>query len=230
MDINSYELINDIKLSPISEKHRKDISHSKNIKEKKWKSLLSMKSPSESYAYQNDNRLRKNYSNGGSIISTIYRGSNGNKFSYSRREVKKAQKLFVIVLFFMFCWLPLYTSNTIMAFCQKSYCKPSDNLMDILIILSHINSAGSPFLYAFQMKDFRNTLKRMIFKGAINKQKIRELRREELFNGTSRCTRQSTIDGTLRPAVSDFYLYRKRRSSKSKSTERVYRKSHNQHC
>lgn len=58
---------------------------------------------------------------------------------------------------------------------------PSNTWLDVLIILSHINSAGSPFLYAFHMKDFRQALRRLICKGAINKHKLRDLRREELL-------------------------------------------------
>lgn len=102
------------------------------------------------------------------------------KLGYSR-EVKKAQKLFVIVVFFMICWIPLYTSNAIQAICSQCL-TISANLMDFLIILSHINSAGSPFLYAFHMKDFRMALRRLICKGAINQRKLRDLRREELFS------------------------------------------------
>ncbi|XP_027196098.2 tyramine receptor Ser-2-like [Dermatophagoides pteronyssinus] len=104
-----------------------------------------------------------------------------NKLSYSRREVKKAQKLFIIVLFFMVCWIPLYTSNAFEAFCPQCPKLPA-SVLDFLIILSHINSAGSPFLYAFHMKDFRQALRRLICKGAFNQRKLRDLRREELFN------------------------------------------------
>ncbi len=103
------------------------------------------------------------------------------KLSYSRREVKKAQKLFIIVVFFMLCWIPLYTSNTVQAFCSD--CKPPPSiLVDLLIILSHANSAGSPFLYAFHMKDFREALRRLFCKCAIRQQHLRDLRRQELFS------------------------------------------------
>lgn len=122
-----------------------------------------------------------------STTSSCCSQATGNKYkssSYSRREVKKAQKLFVIVVFFMLCWLPLYTSNTILAFCKD--CPMPPNLVDFLIILSHINSAGSPFLYAFHMKDFREALHKLIFKGAFNKRKLRDLRRQEMFSISSK--------------------------------------------
>lgn len=86
----------------------------------------------------------------------------------------------------MICWLPLYTSNTIQAFCHQNCPTPSPAWLDFLIILSHINSAGSPFLYAFHMKDFRQALRRLICMGAINKRKLRDLRREELFSISGR--------------------------------------------
>ena len=139
---------------------------------------------------------------------TIYRSrkldsSDRNRsLSYSRREVKKAQKLFVIVVFFMLCWLPLYTSNTIQAFCGSCPTPPAFWL-DFLIILSHANSAGSPFLYAFHLKDFRSALRRLICNGAINQRKLRDLRREEMFSISGR-SRGLTVSPDL-PSCSSFY-------------------------
>ena len=102
------------------------------------------------------------------------------KLSYSKREVKKAQKLFIIVVFFMLCWIPLYTLNTIKAFCP--HCESPRLLLDLFIILSHLNSVGSPFLYAFHMKDFREALRRLLCKCAIRQRHFRDLRRQELFS------------------------------------------------
>lgn len=103
------------------------------------------------------------------------------KISYSRREVKKAQKLFIIVVFFMLCWIPLYTYNTVQAFCLK--CRPPfEILVDSLIILSHINSVGSPFLYAFHMKDFREALRRLLCHCILQPRRFRDVRRQELLN------------------------------------------------
>lgn len=75
---------------------------------------------------------------------------------------------------------------------------PSNTWLDVLIILSHINSAGSPFLYAFHMKDFRQALRRLICKGAMSKHKLRDLRREELLFSISGHHRSRTqLHGTL---------------------------------
>lgn len=210
-DIVELETTNTTLRAPEVRKQKSIVSEISPKSFKKWRSLLSFRNFDDDENDEIGGKLQKS-SVSSSIISTIYRGGNGgHKMSYSRREVKKAQKLFVIVVFFMLCWIPLYTSNTVLAFCNQCS-PPSATLLDYLIILSHINSAGSPFLYAFHMKDFRDALHRLICKGAINKQKIRELRREELFTGTGRFSRTTSVDGNLRPTVSDFYLYHKHHS------------------
>ena len=199
----------------------------KESKERKWMSLWSMRNLNESFMSE-EKTAKKKHSTASSIISTFYRNSNGNnKLSYSRREVKKAQKLFFIVVFFMLCWLPLYTSNTIQAFCH--HCPtPSTSWLDFLIILSHINSAGSPFLYAFHMKDFRQALRRLICKGAINKRKLRDLRREELFSisGRRQCNIGMISVGKPEPvaespAGSDYYLNKDHAKLCSRSNDQM---------
>ncbi|KAK9303625.1 hypothetical protein QLX08_004730 [Tetragonisca angustula] len=79
-----------------------------------------------------------------------------------KREVKATQNLSRIVLFFIICWFPLYTINCVMAFCPR--CRVHDVLMNFCIILSHLNSAGNPLLYAYHLKDFRAALKNFMWK------------------------------------------------------------------
>lgn len=79
-----------------------------------------------------------------------------------KREVKATQNLSIIVLFFMICWLPLYTVNCIKAFCQD--CEVDAALMLALIALSHVNSAVNPLLYAYHLRDFRAALKNLILR------------------------------------------------------------------
>jgi hypothetical protein len=74
-----------------------------------------------------------------------------------KREVKATQNLAIIVLFFMICWIPLYTINCILAFCNN--CQVDSTFMFSCIILSHLNSAGNPLLYAYHLRDFRSALK-----------------------------------------------------------------------
>lgn len=77
-----------------------------------------------------------------------------------KREVRTAKALLSIVLFFMICWFPLYTLNCVKAFCVG--CDTPHWVFDVLIILSHANSALNPFLYAYRMSDFRNAFKRLL--------------------------------------------------------------------
>ncbi|KZC09710.1 PREDICTED: adenosine receptor A2b-like [Dufourea novaeangliae] len=79
-----------------------------------------------------------------------------------KREVKATQNLSRIVAFFIICWFPLYTINCVMAFCPR--CKVNDVLMNFCIILSHLNSAGNPLLYAYHLKDFRAALKNFMWR------------------------------------------------------------------
>lgn len=79
-----------------------------------------------------------------------------------KREVKATQNLSIIVLFFMICWMPLYTVNCVKAFCQD--CDIDPVLMLALIALSHVNSAVNPLLYAYHLKDFRAALKNLILR------------------------------------------------------------------
>ncbi|CAL7947595.1 unnamed protein product [Xylocopa violacea] len=79
-----------------------------------------------------------------------------------KREVKATQNLSRIVIFFIICWFPLYTINCVMAFCPS--CRVNDILMNFCIILSHLNSAGNPLLYAYHLKDFRAALKNFMWR------------------------------------------------------------------
>lgn len=72
-------------------------------------------------------------------------------------EVKATQNLAIIVLFFMICWIPLYTINCILAF--RPDFEVNSTFMLCCIILSHLNSAGNPLLYAYHLRDFRAALK-----------------------------------------------------------------------
>lgn len=74
-----------------------------------------------------------------------------------KREVKATQNLAIIVGFFMICWIPLYTINCYLAFCNG--CKVNMTFMNCCIILSHLNSAGNPLLYAYHLRDFRAAMK-----------------------------------------------------------------------
>ncbi|XP_036138704.1 adenosine receptor A2b isoform X1 [Monomorium pharaonis] len=79
-----------------------------------------------------------------------------------KREIKAIQNLFSIVIFFIICWFPLHTVNCVIAFCPQ--CEINDFLINFCIVLSHINSVGNPFLYAYHLKDFRIAIKKFIWR------------------------------------------------------------------
>ncbi|KAI5632088.1 7 transmembrane receptor (rhodopsin family) domain-containing protein [Phthorimaea operculella] len=77
-----------------------------------------------------------------------------------KREVKATQNLAIIVFFFIICWIPLYTINAIKAFMPEL--DIPNPLTYVCIIVSHLNSAINPLLYAYHLKDFRAALKGLI--------------------------------------------------------------------
>lgn len=99
-----------------------------------------------------DKKNKNGKANGGAMLRTLG--------AAQKREVKATQNLSRIVLFFMICWVPLYTLNSVRAFCRN--CTVYEPLEMFCIILSHANSAGNPLLYAYHLKDFRAALKNFI--------------------------------------------------------------------
>lgn len=77
-----------------------------------------------------------------------------------KSEVKATQNLSIIVAFFVICWMPLYTINCVQAFCPK--CPVPVPLLHGCIVLSHLNSAVNPLLYAYHLKDFRNAFRSLL--------------------------------------------------------------------
>ncbi|VVC40411.1 G protein-coupled receptor, rhodopsin-like,GPCR, rhodopsin-like, 7TM [Cinara cedri] len=77
-----------------------------------------------------------------------------------KSEVKATQNLSIIVAFFAVCWMPLYTINCVQAFCKQ--CTVPMSLIHGCIVLSHLNSAVNPLLYAYHLKDFRNAFKSLL--------------------------------------------------------------------
>ncbi|XP_063586877.1 uncharacterized protein LOC134764228 [Penaeus indicus] len=120
----------------------------------RWKAIMNM------FSHEEEAWSRRGSRRGSETESR--RGSTLSHFLFqvghaSRREVKAAKSLSIIVLFFMFSWFPLYTINCVQAFCSS--CTVPPFIMNVTIILSHLNSAINPLLYAYHMKDFRMAIK-----------------------------------------------------------------------
>ncbi|XP_075710186.1 adenosine receptor A2a [Rhinoderma darwinii] len=77
------------------------------------------------------------------------------------REVHAAKSLAIIVGLFAICWLPLHIIN-----CFTLFCKDCDRapplLMYFAILFSHANSVVNPLIYAYRIREFRQTFRRIL--------------------------------------------------------------------
>ncbi|KAK2856730.1 hypothetical protein Q5P01_005465 [Channa striata] len=80
----------------------------------------------------------------------------GKSKANTRRELRKAISFFLVLFFFMVCWIPIHIINCLVLFCQQ--CEVPMSLTLAAILLSHANSALNPILYAYRMRSFRHTL------------------------------------------------------------------------
>lgn len=77
------------------------------------------------------------------------------------KEVKAAKSLAVVIGMFAVCWLPIHILNSITLLCKGENCQYHLNLLLAAILLSHINSAINPFLYAIGNSQFQVAFKKM---------------------------------------------------------------------
>lgn len=85
----------------------------------------------------------------------------GKSRSTLQKEVHAAKSLAIIVGLFAVCWLPLHIINCFTLFCPK--CDHAESwIMYMAIILSHTNSVVNPFIYAYRIREFRQTFRRII--------------------------------------------------------------------
>lgn len=78
-----------------------------------------------------------------------------------QKEVHAAKSLAIIVGLFAVCWLPLHIINCFNYLCQD--CERSHIwVMNIAIILSHANSVVNPLIYAYRIREFRQTFRRIL--------------------------------------------------------------------
>uniref|UniRef100_G3PQZ4 G-protein coupled receptors family 1 profile domain-containing protein n=1 Tax=Gasterosteus aculeatus TaxID=69293 RepID=G3PQZ4_GASAC len=71
-------------------------------------------------------------------------------------ETRKATSLFLVLFLFMACWMPIHIINCVLLFCPR--CDVPMSLTLAAILLSHVNSALNPILYAYRMRSFRYAL------------------------------------------------------------------------
>lgn len=132
-----------------------------------------------------------------------------------KREVKATQNLSIIVLFFMICWIPLYTINCVQAFCSS--CQIGQTFTDFCIILSHLNSAVNPLLYAYHLRDFRAALKHLLYNmfGIKNKSTL-DLDRNCRPSVNSNCSQYNRRPQLrTQPSTESLILYKKKMARNS---------------
>ncbi|XP_053562096.1 adenosine receptor A2b [Bombina bombina] len=93
--------------------------------------------------------------------------SSENSRTTLQKEVNAAKSLSIIVGLFAFCWLPIHILNCITLF-EPKFSKP-EWVMYMAIILSHANSVVNPIIYAYKIRDFRYTFRKIISKYLICK-------------------------------------------------------------
>ncbi|XP_033947298.1 LOW QUALITY PROTEIN: adenosine A2a receptor a [Pseudochaenichthys georgianus] len=97
----------------------------------------------------------------------------GKSRSTLQKEVQAAKSLAIIVGLFAVCWLPLHIINCFTLFCPDC-AGPPVWIMFVAIILSHANSVINPFIYAYRIREFRKTFRRIIRRHILRKQETFE--------------------------------------------------------
>ncbi|KAM4528436.1 adenosine A2a receptor b isoform 1-T2 [Odontesthes bonariensis] len=88
--------------------------------------------------------------------------SSSSSRSTLQKEVHAAKSLAIIVGLFAFCWLPLHIINCFNHLCKNCE-RPHIWVMNIAIILSHANSVVNPLIYAYRIREFRQTFRRILY-------------------------------------------------------------------
>uniref|UniRef100_A0A3Q3IJX2 Adenosine receptor A2 n=1 Tax=Monopterus albus TaxID=43700 RepID=A0A3Q3IJX2_MONAL len=89
--------------------------------------------------------------------------------STMQKEIQAAKSLAIIVGLFAVCWLPLHIINCFTLFCPQCD-RPPLWVMYVAIILSHANSVINPFIYAYRIREFRQTFRKIIRRHILGKQ------------------------------------------------------------
>ncbi|XP_065648272.1 D(5)-like dopamine receptor [Hydra vulgaris] len=78
----------------------------------------------------------------------------------SKRELKVAKTISVIITLFFFCWSPFFIVNMIFAFCEGINCTKLPRwLVDVTKVMHYSNSMMNFFVYGHRSPDFRRSFK-----------------------------------------------------------------------
>ncbi|KAI4884446.1 hypothetical protein NFI96_032116 [Prochilodus magdalenae] len=129
------------------------------------------------------------------LRSTVGNGESHHHHRLLQREIRAAKSLSIIVGLFAVCWLPVHILNCLTLYTELR--KP-DFVMYMAIILSHANSAVNPIIYAYRIREFRHTFRKILSRHFL-------CRTDEIYlssNGSSRKTDESiTMAMTIDPLL-----------------------------
>ncbi|CAN9504979.1 unnamed protein product [Ophioblennius macclurei] len=124
-----------------------------------------------------------NANGGGGSEKALFSGSCRSTL---QKEVHAAKSLAIIVGLFALCWLPVHIINSVNHLCEDCE-RPNAMVMNIAIILSHANSVVNPFIYAYRIREFRQTFRKILCQHLLRKRA--EQRRGEVDDtGTGSCS------------------------------------------
>ncbi|KAK2837700.1 hypothetical protein Q5P01_014912 [Channa striata] len=133
-----------------------------------------------------------------------------------QKEIQAAKSLAIIVGLFAVCWLPLHIINCFTLFCPKCE-RPPVWVMYVAIILSHANSVINPFIYAYRIREFRQTFRKIIRRHILGQQDLLEIR------SSKRSTHNSITDSIRLKANGLSFDVFTEHSSSTSSCESSYR-------
>ncbi|KAK2888420.1 adenosine A2a receptor b isoform X1 [Channa argus] len=136
--------------------------------------------------------------------------STSSSRSTLQREVHAAKSLAIIVGLFVICWLPLHILNCFNHLCQDCD-RPHIWVMNIAIILSHANSVVNPFIYAFRIREFRQTFRRIFYQHILRHRdgtgfRVRKRDGRDVGNSFMQTSSHSSKEGSLCSTVLNSYI------------------------
>lgn len=130
--------------------------------------------------------------------------SNGSQ-STLRKEVHAAKSLAIIVGFFALCWLPLHVINCFNYLCEN--CERTHIwLTNSAIILSHANSVINPFIYAYRIREFRLTFRRIVYQHILGRRDGPVLRDDVAAVNSVTRSHSDSKHGSLCSTVVNSYI------------------------
>lgn len=79
-----------------------------------------------------------------------------------KSERKVTRMVVIIVLVFVLCWLPFYTTNIVNLIYTIPETNTAANIYFSMVILTYVNSCANPFLYAFLSKNFKESFEKVL--------------------------------------------------------------------